>query len=141
MCKHMSGIDSNQCAMCNGIYDKKMEKFRQIKLDAEANRRYRKEFNLRRKRLQEDTLMTAEKKGYPRTDEELIYVLIHTQDTVRSDVDIFYNLAKKLKRTLGAIEWVWVYAWYDKAIEFIENEEDNNFYKRVQRLKTEVGLN
>ena len=133
-CKH--GIDENYCAICNGTVAKRTEEQKQF-FDAEVRRR---EYIVKRKKLQEDSRMFAKRHKEDVTDEDISYVLVNTVEVEKEEVNTLFNIAKKLERTLHAIEWVYKYAWDENITEFIKNADDNKWYLRIQRIKEGLGL-
>jgi len=133
-CKH--GITSESCAICNGTMLKKenvQKQYRNEKLK-------RKEYTKQHKHLQELSILFAKSYNKDVTDEDIKYILVNTKDVEKEEIEIFFNIAKKLERTLYAIEWVYKYAWNENIIEFIKNADDNKWYLRIQSIKERLGL-
>jgi len=145
-CKCDSGMDvyynddgtiiSSSCAKCNGVLEKK-EQAQQKYKDARITRR---EHNIKRKKLQTLSEETATNNDSPRTDEFLKYVLVNTSGVEYNDIDVLYDIAIKTKRTLGAIEWVWRFAFGESDKLNFKNGEERRVYTRIQELKNELGV-
>jgi len=134
-CKH--GLTLGTCAICSGLLDDKQKKVKLFRARESTELDYR----VKRKLLQEQSKVTATRYGKSFTEEELLHVLVNTEGTEETDIDIFYKIATSLKRTLASIEWLWVYAWKDERAErFIKDGSDNKTLNRLYSMKEELGI-
>jgi len=133
-CKH--GITKESCAICNGTILKKeciQKEYRDEKLRKQ-------EYIKQRIKLQEDSKFFARRHREDITDEDIKYVIVNTVNVEKEEIEILFNIAKELERTLHAIEWIYKYAWNENITEFIKNADDNKWYLRIQRIKSGLGL-
>lgn len=136
MCKHSSILTEQTCAICDGTVYRREEKQRQYK-DARVARH---EYNIKRKKLQELSMEVATDNNLPRTDELLKYILVNINGVERNDIDTLYDVAIQTKRTLGAIEWVWQFAFAENEKLNFKDGEERAIYIRIQGLKMELGI-
>jgi len=128
-CIHL--MEYECCAICSGLMEKKEKQ----QLEYSDVRVRRSEARARRLYMQESSKFFATKHAEPYTDEELKYIIVNTKDTTRQDTEIFYNIAKEVKRRLGSIEWLWNYIWREGFNNVLKAGYDNKLYERVQQLK------
>jgi len=125
------------CSICTGTTAKIEAKQKQYK----AEREYRIKYNKQRKRLQEDSRFFASKHNDEWTDEDLKRIIVRTAGIdLQKDIDVLFVLAKELRRTLSAIEWVYIMAWREDVSKLIKNDKENARYNRIQTFKTQLGL-
>lgn len=133
-CKHL--LEYETCAICNGTLEKKET----ILKNNSILKAGRAEFRARHLHMQESSKFGAVNHNEPYSDEELKYIITNTEDTTRQDTEVFYNIAKQVKRRLGSIEWLWNYIWREGFENVLNNGEDNKLYERIQNLKTVIVL-
>ena len=131
MCKHSNILSEQECAYCNGSYNKKtQERAKYVKHLAHI------EYNTKRKELQEESKGFAYRHKEPYTDGELKHIIVNTFERNKKDLDILYTLAKTLKRRLGAIEWVYNFIWDDRKDEYIK---ECGLKDRIEGLRLSLG--
>ena len=134
-CKHE--LNKEQCAWCNGTMAKKEVEQQKYKDERIARR----EYNIKRSKLQEMSEETATDTGLHLTDKHLKYVLTNISGVEYNDIDTLYDIAIKTKRTLGAIEFVWRFAFGENSkLNAPRNGEERKLYLRIQKLKIELGI-
>lgn len=132
-CKH--GLTPETCGECSGLMDE-IRKKQKVYKDRNIEK---KEFNMKRDKLQEESKEFATRNNEDINKEELTYIIINTKGTTLQDIDILYQVAKHTKRRLGAIEWLWRLLWKEHKGQAI-NKKNQNVLKLSQSIKEEMGL-
>jgi len=126
----------NYCALCNGDVERRLSKQKEYYTIREKRRERR----AKHLQLQEASKFFATRHNHLYSEDELKYIILSTQNTTRNDIELFYNIAKKVKRRLGSIEWLWNYIWRDNFDEVLKDGFDNRLYEKIQNLKGELGV-
>ena len=125
------GIEKDWCGICNGSNDRAENEVRLYK----ANKVAKAKFNKERKELQERSKGFATNHKEAFSDEDLVSILENTKGVAKEDINVLFLLAQETKRRLGAIEWIWNYAWDEEFEEYDVRGKDCNLYKRINELK------
>lgn len=122
------------CAHCTGLLEEKLSEQRKHKVDLEERRIH----NIRKETLQKETEALAVNHDKDWTDEDLLFVIVNTHNHDKNELEVLYQVAIHLKRTLAAIEWAFIRIWEDENIQLFE--DSIRILERIDSLKEKLGV-
>jgi DnaJ-class molecular chaperone len=133
-CKHSLPIE--QCSYCNGDYDK----VEQEKLKYKLERAARREYKIKWRTLQADSLARATNHKQPLTTEMYTKILVNIDGYDKRDVDVLYRVAIEMGRSLSSICWIWNFAYANCESLNIRDGEERDIYLKIQAIKSQLRL-